>query len=134
MATATDFAAGLGATGFVPYELMEGTQAILYNVMSEMTDVSPQTDTFASGAVQLVTDSAEYVSFSEPTDSMGTTVHEEVGGASQEGFDSVPRIYKMRGWSTTLGQYVFWRSVGDPFVPAPSEYGNVINVTSELIA
>lgn len=132
MATAVDFSSGLGSIGFIPYELMEGSQAQAYDVDSEMTDVSEPTDAQGGGAVEIVSQPTEHVSFSEMIESVGASVL-NVGGTSQEPFNSAPAVYKMRGWSSTLGQYVHWRSHGDALTPPPAEYGTVINVSSELV-
>jgi hypothetical protein len=132
MATAIDYGSSLGTVGFVPYELMEGTQAVLTNVGSEMTPVSDPMDSQGGGAAALIVGTqSQHVSFSPLTDGLGSTVYDL--GTSPERFEAVPALYKMRGYSTTLGQYVHWRSVGDALTPAPAEYGTVINVSSELI-
>lgn len=134
MATATDFSATIGSVGMVSFGAGLGGGAPLVVVdMAEMVAFSKPTDLGVGTANPLTDYVAEQASFTPPTDTLGATVNDIAGGASQESRDPVPLVYKMRGWSTTLGQYVFWRSVGDPFVPAPSEYGTVVNVTSELI-
>lgn len=134
MATATDFTSAIGGTGLVGFSDALGVgDSLVITDTSEMTTFSKPMDMGADPVNLLLNDGTEYVTFSPEMDSLGYTVS-NAGGTSQETRDPVPLVYKMRGWSTTLGQYVYWRSVGDPFFPAPSEYGTVINVTSELIA
>lgn len=131
MPTATDYGSTISTVGFVPYELMEGTQAQVVNVGSEMTDVSTPMDSQGGGSFAHSLPQTQHTTFSQMTDSMGSS--DKQLSASQEAFEHVPQVYKMRGYSTTLGQYVHWRSHGDALTPAPAEYGTVINVSSELV-
>lgn len=131
MATATDYGSSLSTVGFVPYELMEGTQALAIDVSSEMTDVSNPMDQQGGGAYEQPIPETQQVTFSPMIDSLGAT--ERQFYVDQVTFEAVPRVYKMRGYSTTLGQYVHWKSYGDALAAAPAEYGTVINVSSELI-
>lgn len=136
MATATDFTSIVGTTGFVGQVNAALTVApadLSSQIPLEMVEFSRPTDQSGGTSQQLVFESAEQVTFSSPMDTEGAIDHASavtVHGA----FDQVPRVFKMRGWSTTLGQYVYWSSVGDPFTEPPIEYGTVINTTSELLA
>jgi hypothetical protein len=134
MATATDFTSTIGQTG-----LVGSSSATLTNTpvplteMTEMVPFSRPIDQVGGTSQQTVFEMAEHTDFSEPMDTQGSQDHQSAG-ADHAGFDSVPLVYKMKGWSTTLGQYVYWSSVGNPFTPPPAAYGTVINTTSELMA
>lgn len=134
MATATDFTSIIGQTGFVgqtsgtvtatPAPLTDSTQMVAFSKPMDQLGGTPQ---------QVIFDSAVHAAFSTPMDTLGA-MDQSSAGATHEAFDSVPRVFKMKGWSTTLGQYVHWSSVGDPFTAPPDSFGTVINITSELLA
>ena len=133
MAIATDFASIIGQTGFVSQNSGNVTETpVPLTESTEMVPFSKPMDQSGGATQQLVFESAEHAEFSTPIDTLGSI--DQAGAiAEHAGFDRVPLVYKMKGWSTTLNQYVYWSSVGDPFTPPPAAHGTVINTTSELL-